>query len=526
MIQAREYQEESLDRIWNYFATGNKGNPVIAMPTGTGKSLIPALFISRIMKIWPDQRFLLATHVKELIEQNYEVLRHAWPEAPAGIFSAGLKKKQPFYPIVYGGIQSMIRNPVQFGYRDIAFVDECHLVSQEEDSLYQQFFAALKLLNPNIKIIGLSATPYRMGQGYITDDGLFTDIIHDLTSMENFNRLIAQGYMVPLIPKRTHTELDISNVGMQKGEFIAGQLEHAVDQEKVTYEALKEMVQYGENRGSWLIFASGISHAEHIANMLSTFGIECAAVHSKQKPEYNDTAIRDFKANKLRAITNYGKLTTGFNHPYIDLIGDLRPTMSIPLHVQKLGRGTRPANNKQNCLVLDFSRNVPRLGPINDPIIPKKKGEKTGDIPVKICDSCGAYNHIKARFCIDCNAEFEFKIKIFKSASTDEIIKSDLPVVEIFPVDRVIYNRGKKDGKPPYIKVSYYCGLRMFNQFVFPENNGFASKLFRDWWRQRHTSEPPSKTDDALSVIKDLRAPRSIRVWVNKKYPEVLSVEF
>lgn len=526
MITLRPYQEESLDRLWGYFSSGKTGNPVIAMPTGTGKSALPAVFIERIMKVWPNQRFMIATHVKELIQQNHEVMMHAWPNAPAGIYSAGLGKKQPFYPIVFGGIQSMIKNPAQFGHRDIAFVDECHLVSQEDDSMYITFFNTLKLINPNIKIIGLSATPFRMGQGLITDDGLFTDIVHDLTSCDEFNKLIADGYLCPLVPKRTHTELSIEGVSITKGDFVASQLEHAVDESKITIAGLREATEYGHNRKSWLIFASGISHAEHIAAILNNFGIDCAAVHSKQKSEYNDAAIKAFKNNSLRAIVNYSKLTTGFNHPGIDLILDFRPTLSVPLHIQKLGRGTRPNNGKENCLVLDFARNVPRLGPINDPILPKKKGEGNGDVPVKICDACGTYNHAKVRFCTNCGNEFEFKVKIFKNAGTDEIIKSDIPQIETYDVDRTLYSRGQKAGKPPYVKVQYYCGLRMFNEFVFPEHGGYASKLFRNWWRQRHKSEVPVKTDVVLNIIKELRSPKSIRVWVNKKIPEILSVEF
>src|SRR5665213_2656538 len=115
MITPRPYQEEGLDRIWNYFSQGNKGNPLLAYPTGTGKSCLPAVFIERIMRVWPDQRFIIATHVSTLIQQNYDVMKHAWPNAPAGIFSAGLKKKQAYHPIVFGGIQSMSRDPACFG---------------------------------------------------------------------------------------------------------------------------------------------------------------------------------------------------------------------------------------------------------------------------------------------------------------------------------------------------------------------------------------------------------------------------
>ena len=210
MIKLRDYQIEGLKAIWSYFADGGKGNPVIAWPTGTGKSIIPATFIMEIMKIWPNQRFLIITHVKELIKQNYDLMMELWPNAPAGIYSAGLKQKDIAFPIIFGGIQSMIKNPAQFGHRDIIIIDEAHLVSSNESSQYLTFIATMKIINPYLKVIGMSATPFRMGMGYITENGVFTDIVHDITGLDKFNQLIDDGYICPLVPKRTKTELDVS----------------------------------------------------------------------------------------------------------------------------------------------------------------------------------------------------------------------------------------------------------------------------------------------------------------------------
>lgn len=528
MIELRDYQKEGLNAIWDYFASGKTGNPLISWCTGTGKSIIPAIFIQYALNKFPNTRVLMITHVKELIEQNAEVMRIVWPNAPLGIYSAGLNQKQSSLPIVFGGIQSMVKHPQLFGYRDLIFVDEAHLVSQDESSQYLSFISTMKLINPNVKIIGMTATPFRMGQGYITDNGLFTDIVHDITGVDGFNRLIAGGYLCPLVPRRTKLELDISNVGMQKNEFIQGQLQSAVDKAEITHKGLCELVEAGKDRRSWLIFASGIEHAEHIAEMLTTFGIDCAPVHSKRNTDYNNAAIRAFKANSLRSIVNYSKLTTGFNHPYIDCIADFRPTMSIPLHVQKLGRGTRMAPGKENCLVLDFSRNVPRLGPINDPAIPYKKGIRSGELPVKICEGCGTYNHLRVRFCTYCGTEFEFKIKITAKSGTSEIISSDLPIVETFDVDRAIYMKRQKDGKPAYIRATYICGgMQEFHENVFPEHpKAYSKHLFNNWWKQRHTSEPPATTIDAMKFVTELRTPKRIRVWCNRKYPEIMGNEF
>ena len=554
MITLRPYQVDGLNAVWEYYSNGGKGNICLAWPTGTGKSVVPAIFIESVMRLWPTQRFLMITHVKELIQQNYNVLLKVWFNAPVGIYSAGLKQKDYAHSIVYGGIQSMIKNPMQFGFRDIIFIDEAHLISQEDSSMYLTFIAAMKLINPNLKVIGLTATPFRMGQGYITDGGLFTDIVHDLTSMDNFNKLISDGYLAPLIPLRTKTELNVNEVSVQKGEFVASSLQKAVDKQEITFQGLREVVDAGANRNAWLLFASGIEHAEHIAEMLGSFGIDCAPIHSKRPSNYNDDAINAFKSGELKSLVNYGKLTTGFDYPSIDLIGMFRPTLSVPLWIQMLGRGTRPvypagmpletveqrleairSSHKQNCLVMDFARNTPRLGPINDPQIPRKKGEGQGEVPIKICDNCGAYNHTRVQFCCQCGNEFEFKIKIKAKAGTEELIRTndkiETPIIELFDVDRVSYHRhikiDRKTKTPlsaPMIKVQYMCGLRMFNEWVLMQGTGLNLHKAHEWWRMRTKENIPVTTAEALSRLSELRVPRKIEVHVNLKYPEIKRV--
>ena len=241
MITPRWYQEAAIQAIYDYFINGGKGNPLIALPTASGKSIIPAVFIQRVMQRWPNQRFLLVTHVKELIAQNADKLLQVWANAPLGIYSAGLKRRDVVTPVVFGGIQSMIKIAEAFGHRDIIFVDECHLISQEEDSTYLRFFAIMKAINPNVKIVGLTATKFRMGQGLLTNDGVFTDIIYDMTDIEGFNRLIKEGYLSPLIPQSRVTQLDVSNVGMQRGDFVQGQLQYQVDRAEITWKALQEL---------------------------------------------------------------------------------------------------------------------------------------------------------------------------------------------------------------------------------------------------------------------------------------------
>jgi len=549
MYEDRWYQSEAEYSIFDYFAKGNKGNPVVAMPTGTGKSVVISKFIKRAFELFPGQRFMMLTHVKELIEQNAEKMREIGPNIPVGLYSAGLGSKCAFgEPLIFGGVQSVspaIKKALaastalagfpHFGHRDLLLVDECHLLSPNDDTTYQYVYNELLRINPHLKVVGFTATPYRLKQGMITDGGVFTDVCYDLTTIDNFNRLIAEGYLAPLIPRPTNTVIDISNVGITAGEYNNKQLQEAVDDDETTFKGVKEMVELGADRGCWLVFAAGVKNAEKIAAMLNYLGVSAAAVHSDNKPKVNDEHIAAFKRGELRALVNANKLTTGFDHPPIDLIGMFRPTLSPGLWVQMLGRGTRPSpkTGKTNCLVLDFARNTPRLGPINDPRIPgKPKPGEPGDMPVRICDNCGVYNHAGARVCINCGTEFTFENKLFTTAGTQDLIRGDSPIIETFQVHKVIYNlHEKRDAQgnltsPPMIKVSYFAGLQTFYEYVMLEHGGFVGKKAKDWWRQRHAEEPPITTYNALQRVSELRQPQTIRVWLNKKYPEIMSCDW
>lgn len=546
----RDYQQAAIDAIWQYFLNGHDGNPVVAMPTGTGKSIVIGGFAKGVLHAYPNQRIMVLTHVKELIEQNLDKLITMWPSAPAGVYSAGLGRKDSDAPIIFAGIQSAVGNPTQFGHIDLLVIDECHLVSTKDTTSYQKFIRMLKDVNPNLKVIGLSATPYRLGQGMITDGGLFTDVCFDLTTLQAFNWLLQEGYLSPLIPKRTTLELNLDEVRIQGGEFVNRDLQAAVDKDEITYKAVLETMEYGYDRRCWLLFATGIDHAKHIADVLNTHGVPTACVHSKMGDKERDRILADFKAGLYQAVVNNNILTTGFDLPEIDLIAVLRPTNSPGLWVQMLGRGTRPvyhwgfdltttegrlsaisAGVKQNCLVLDFAGNTKRLGPINDPVLPKKKGAKKGTAPVRLCEGCNTYIHASLRNCTNCGMEFPIHVKFGFTAGTDELIAESKPQVEVFPVDKVVYQLHLKEGRPDAIKVGYHCGLRLFWAFVCLEHGGFAAKKGRAWWRAAWPSETrgeliPDTTDAALEMVEHLKEPASISVWLNKKYPEILEYEY
>lgn len=535
----RWYQEDAVNAIYNYFVQGGRGNPVVAMPTGSGKSLVIAEFIKRTLMTWSNQRCLMLTHRKELIKQDYDKLIEAWPFAPAGIFSAGLKQKNASAPITFGGIASVVNALAEFNWFDLVFVDEAHLISDSESSMYWQVITHLRKINPNLKVIAFSATIFRLGMGMLTEGKLFTDVCYDITGVEPINRLIFEGYLSALIPRPTKTKLDVTNVGVVRGEYKQGEVAKAVDKETITYAACQEAIFHGHDRRVWLAFSSGIEHAEHISSMLNGLGISATFVHSKISAEERDNRIAAFKRGRFRAMVNANILTTGFDHPPIDMILMLRPTMSAGLWVQMLGRGMRPyvslSWTKHNCLVLDYAGNTRRLGPINDPVIPNPKSKTPGIAPVKTCERCGDLNHISVRFCISCGFEFGFAVKIEEKASGDALLKGDLPQVETYNVRTVVINphikkvNGVEAGFPT-LQIDYYVEGRKkpIKEFVsFDERHKqFFLKISRDWWKKRHWTRPPSNNDEALRYISELRNPRQIRVHVNRDYPEIIGYEW
>lgn len=525
-MKARYYQDESRNAVFDYFANGGKGNPLVVAPTGTGKAFMIADFIKTVMGYWPTQRIVMSTHVKELVKNNAHTLQRIWPAAPLGICSSGLNRYDTCDPIIFGGVKTMKSRVKEIGWRDLILIDEAHLVSPTAETEYVEFILALMAINPNLKVVGYTATDYRLGLGKLTNGNVFTDVAYDISRMEDFNRLIREGYLAPLYPKRTRTELDTGDVSIAAGEFNQKQLQAAVDQQDITYKALVETMEYGQHCQKWLVFASGVEHAEHVAEMLRSFGVSAYAIHAKVKPKERDSMIEAYKNDQIKCLVNNNVLTTGFDHPPIDLIVMLRPTTSPGLWVQMLGRGTRPspATGKKGCTVLDFAGNTRRLGPINDPMIPRQKGKGTGDAPVRICEVCGTYNHASARFCCLCENEFPRSQKLVAHAGTDELIKTDEQIIEEFSIDKVFYYKHEKrsDGSES-LRVDYASGFRTFSEWVpFQKVPGLAKK----WWKQRSEEDCPTTVDEALFNSHSLKMPKSMRVHTNKRNPEILSFEW
>ena len=527
----RDYQRRAIDQLYAWFAAGNQGNPCLVLPTGAGKSHIVAALCKEALQQWPETRVLMLTHVKELIEQNAEKMRQHWPGAPMGIYSASIGKRQLGEPITFAGIQSVRDKAHLLGHVDLIVIDECHLVSHKDEGGYRKLIAALLAINPSLRVIGLTATPYRLGHGLITDKPALFDALIEPVSIEE---LIYKGHLSILRSKITTSQLSVDGVHKRGGEFIESELQAAVDTDEQNQRVVDEVIRFGGNRKSWLFFCAGVQHAEHVCEVLRQRGITAECVTGETPKAERARILDDYKAGKIKALTNANVLTTGFDAPGIDLIAMLRPTMSAGLYVQMAGRGLRVAPGKADCLVLDFAGVVSMHGPITAVQPPKKGGEKGGEAPSKTCEACGEICHAAVQACPSCGHAFPPPVPKPLMLHADDIMGlegSEMPVTSWHWRTHTSRSSGKE-----MLAVTYYGALsdKPVTEYLPILHDGYAGdKAMRGLIHIAETSGAAlgdlvqRDPVDALPLIaiamSESKPPASIKYRMDGKFHRVLS---
>ncbi len=529
MLELRPYQQSAIDAVFDYWATGG-GSPLVDLATGLGKSVVIAKLTRDLMEGYPTMRALMLVHVRELVEQNYRALIRLWPEAPAGIYSAGLGRRDAHHRITFASIQSVFKKAAQLGARDVVMVDECHLIPSEGSGMYRTLLDGLRRHRPDLRVVGFTATPFRMDSGRLDSGGLFDDTVYSY----GIGAGIRDGWLSPLISKASATEIDVSGVARRGGEFVAGALEAAADDADVTRAAAAEMMRFGADRKSWLIFCTGIKHAAHVRDALRALGISAETVTGETPLLERTRIIRDFKAGRIRALTNAQVLTTGFDAPSTDLIAFLRPTLSTGLYIQMVGRGTRKADGKDNCLVLDFAGNVRRHGPVDIATIdskPRSKDEAKAAVETvraKTCPECEALIAINASECPHCSYTYPIKEKPKHEARADDIPILSTEVTR--PVGVPIFSwrchRHSKPGSPDSLRVTYLGGIQAHSEWLCFEHTGFARQKAESWWRRHGGGFPPTDVTEAIERFDELMMPETIEVKTTGRFPEITGRTF
>lgn len=524
----RDYQQRAIDLLYEWFRNNDKGHPCLVLPTGAGKSHVVAALCKDALSNWPETRVLMLTHVRELIEQNAEKMRQHWPGAPMGIYSAGLRRRELGEPITFAGIQSVRNKADQIGHIDLVIVDECHLINHRDEGGYRTLIAELESVNPAMRVIGLTATPYRLGHGYITDgDALFDDLIEPVTIEE----LVHRGFLSPVRSKVTDIKLDTSGVHKRGGEYIEKELQAAVNTPLQNEQVVHEVIKLAGDRKAWLFFCTGVAHAESVATMLNDNGITAACVTGDTPTKERDRIIAEFKAGRIRALTNANVLTTGFDYPDIDLIALLRPTLSPTLYVQMVGRGMRLKSHTDHCQILDFAGCVQTHGPITAVRPPKHGSNGEGDAPVKFCPECNEILHLSARKCPEpCGYVFPEPEKNFELHDIDIMGNDD----ELQSLDvtgwRWQAHTSQRTGKEMLV-VTYYGELSDMpvKEYVTVMHEGYAGQKARQTLfalmngniEAKRTAQECACLSDIAHLMDSLPAPSSIQYKKNGKFFDV-----
>ncbi|EGQ9352587.1 TPA: DEAD/DEAH box helicase [Vibrio parahaemolyticus] len=391
MYTLRPYQADSVKAVIHYFRK-HSTPAVIVLPTGAGKSLVIAE-LARLAK----GRVLVLAHVKELVEQNHA--KYEGYGLKGAIFSAGLGRKETDQQVVFASVQSVVRNLDSFKNQfSLLVIDECHRVPDDKNSSYQKVITHLRELNLGIKVLGLTATPYRLGMGWIyqyhtrgqvrtEESRFFRDCIFELP----IRYLLDENFLTPArmmdapVLSYDFSQLKPANTGRYK----EAEMDMVIDKAKrATPQIVDQIIQYARERKGVMIFAATVRHAQEIHGLLPE-GETAIVIGDTPTPE-RDAIIQAFKNSEIKYLVNVSVLTTGFDAPHVDLIAILRPTESVSLYQQIVGRGLRLSEGKNECLVLDYAGNSYDL---YQPEVGDPKPDSTSEIITIPCPACGFNNN-------------------------------------------------------------------------------------------------------------------------------------
>lgn len=360
----RDYQQAASDKAVAFFMDKKKKhNAIMVLPTGSGKSIVLASIASRL-----NAPVLIFQPSKEILEQNFAKLQALCP-FDCSVYSASFGRKE-ISKITFATIGSVRNRPELFQQFQYVLCDECHLINSKE-GMYKSFLDQLRC-----KILGVTATPYRLSssQGFgsmlkfitRTRPAIFKEVIYHV----QVSTLLDMGYLAklnyyPMNPigwdelnlKTNSTGADYTDKSVireyERIDFY-GYLVHIVQR-------LMNPKEGGKRKGI-LVFTRFLKEAERL-----TWSIPgCAIVSGDTPKSTREMILRQFKAGEIPVVANVGVLTTGFDYPELDTIVMARPTMSLAMWYQIVGRAIRPHPSKEYGWVVDLCGNVKRFGEVKD----------------------------------------------------------------------------------------------------------------------------------------------------------------
>jgi len=425
-------------------------------------------------------------------------------------------------------------------FADGVLVHNCHLIPPDGEGRYRTFIRDMKAINPIVRVIGLTATPYRLDGGAICRPN---NILNAVCYEAGVKELLEKGYLCPLVSKETKHVVDTSSLHVRGGEFVESEAEKLMNDKTLIEQACAEIAGYAKDRHSVLVFCCSILHATEVMKELRNYSDSVEGVFGDTLPAFREERLDQFRAGNLKYLVNVGVLTTGFDAPNTDCVVLLRPTASPGLYYQMVGRGFRLSPTKTNTLVLDFGGNIVRHGPVD--CIKIRSGRGDAGPAGKTCPHCQEVVPISARICRRCGYEFTPKEKNPEPNSqtiTHDPHASSAGIIsgqtsdEEYEVREVVFRVHQKRGAPPNapktMRVEYKINLfTSFSEWVCPEHRGFVRENFKKWWKEHAPGcAIPFSANDAVFLANEgaVRWPShiTVRTESGKKYPKVVGYRY
>ncbi len=527
-ITPRPYQVEALEAL-DAHMRAKESNPCVVIPTGGGKSLLIAWAIQQWKHAYPPFRTMILAHRKELVQQNSAELLGLWPGGDIGVYSAGLRRRDLDNSVTYASIDSVHKRWGEFPPFDVLIIDEAHRIPAKGEGKYRSFIAGCKTQNPRLRVVGFTATPFRLGMGPICHKD---HVLHEICYEAYIGDLIRDGYLCRLRSKVGVELPDLSEVRRNgRGDYVGKSLAKAVDVPEVVQKAVRDAMAIvnAEERKSIVFFCVDVSHCRAVSLELRRYGLDAPVVTGKTKGHERDRIAERFKTGQYRALCNVNVYCEGFNARRVDCIVLLRPSLSPGLFCQQVGRGLRLHPGKEDCLVLDYARMIETHGPIDcleagevrvivcgsikaDPqtcmdlpeICQDPQSSTISPTGLEVCGNCredddepqGCGDTFSRALgeCPHCGwkippqevareeAEARERKMHEEKAARQSILGSE---PEEVTVNSVTLHRHRKPGKPDSLRVQYRCGLSTFREWVCLDHEGFAGQKARRWWAAR-----------------------------------------
>ena len=454
-------------------------NGVIVQPTGSGKTYVASGQI-KLFAGDHQARVVVVSHTKKIVKQDYLTASKLWPEGKSmfGINSAGLGKRDTKQQVLFTGIQSVYKNAKELGEVNFLIPDECHAINMVDSVRYKQFIEDLYKINPNMRVGGLTATPFRMNSGLIwgpSKDLLFDDLIYSADVKE----LIAGKYIAkPTNPPIGDKDALIDTTGVEitrtknDVEYNQTQLaERSIIPSKIKKQT-KIVLDGSEPHESIASFAVNIKHAEMIAQSYIDAGEKSVAVVHSKIVEDDEKLTDAFKAGKIRVLVSVNMFVEGFDAPNIQVIDDRKGTASAGRYGQMGGRGFRICKEigKYSFKYFCFSGNVGLHGPLD--AISAFASEGAGEPPMKRCKNsdCGMMCHARMKECPHCGYLFPVKEREFKDRTDENLdLSSLISEPKWFDVKTLQCQKARNKHA---ISAQYYCVGGKFRADIIYDDKG------------------------------------------------------